>query len=58
MKDPLSAQAASAPEEAGREPGIENVPDNETEPPLEDLDPDRIMEETDNVVEEQREDPL
>ena len=58
MKDQFAVSAGSAPNDPAREPGVENVPDTEGEQPLEDFDPDRIMEETDNVVEEQREDPL
>ncbi len=44
-----------------REPGTDEIPDNEGEIPLEDdnegLDPDRVREETDNAVLDKEQDP-
>jgi hypothetical protein len=45
-----------------KEDGIDELPDNEGERPLDDddtgLDPDRVREETDNAVMDKQQDPL
>lgn len=57
--DPLSPGRTEV--DPTREPGIDELPGNEGERPLEDddmgVDPDKIREETDNAVMDQQQDP-
>lgn len=56
--DPLSPGRKEV--DPTKEGGIDELPDNEGERPLDDdvgLDPDRVKEETDNAVMDQQQDP-
>lgn len=57
--DPLSPGRTEV--DPTKEGGIDELPDNEGERPLDDddveLDPDRVKEETDNAVMDQQQDP-
>jgi hypothetical protein len=58
--DPLSTGRTEV--DPIKEDGIDELPDNEGERPLDDddtgLDPDRVREETDNAVMDKQQDPL